>query len=86
MKFFNKDVPLLYGKALLDKYKLKKNPFKDVDLNQWYAPYVIANYNYGVVKGYGDGTFQPSKQVSNGEFLKISSLIKNIGVKTAKQI
>ena len=39
----------VYGDELLATFDLTENPFSDVDLNQWYAPYVIYAYKNGVV-------------------------------------
>ena len=68
----------LYGDDLLALYDLTENPFTDVDLNAWYAPYLINAYAKGVVSGYGDGTFGPGNEVTYAEFLKIATLMQNI--------
>ncbi|MFA5854877.1 MAG: S-layer homology domain-containing protein [Candidatus Gracilibacteria bacterium] len=79
MYFFNRTEDSgLRGDNLLAAYNLTENPFSDVDLNAWYAPYVIEAYHYGVIKGYGDGTFGPEKTVSNAEFLKIATLSQSL--------
>ena len=57
---------------------MKENPFQDVDLDSWYAPFVLYAYSHGVVVGYGDGTFGPGKNVTFAEFLKIATLMKNL--------
>lgn len=68
----------VYGDELLELYDLEKNPFSDVDLNAWYAPYLINAYAKGVIHGYGDGTFGPGNYVTYAEFLKIATLMKNV--------
>jgi len=68
----------VYGDELLASFELTENPFSDVDINQWYAPYVIYAYKNGVVNGYGDGTFGPGNDVTYAEFLKIVTLMKDI--------
>ncbi|MFA4815187.1 MAG: Calx-beta domain-containing protein [Candidatus Gracilibacteria bacterium] len=68
----------VYGDDLLALYGLTENPFTDVDLSQWYAPYLINAYAKGVVSGYGDGTFGPANSVTYAEFLKIATLMQNI--------
>ncbi len=68
----------VYGDELLELYELTENPFTDVDLNAWYAPYLINAYSKGVVQGYGDGTFGPGNDVTYAEFLKIAILMQNI--------
>jgi len=79
MYFFGYDADSsLRGGELLGAYGLTKNPFTDVDLDAWYAPYVIKAYYYGIVKGYTDGTFRPGQLVTNAEFLKIATLSQNL--------
>lgn len=68
----------VFGDELLTTFELTENPFSDVDLNQWYAPYVIFAYSKGVVSGYGDGTFGPGNPVTFAEFLKIATLMQNV--------
>jgi hypothetical protein len=78
--YFFKKVPAkdLRGTELLAEYGLTANPFTDVDLEAWYAPYVLEAYTSGVIKGYGDGTFKPGQSVTNAEFLKIATLVQNM--------
>ncbi|QQR54797.1 S-layer homology domain-containing protein [Candidatus Peregrinibacteria bacterium] len=64
----------LFGDELLAHYHLTSNPFSDVDLNQWYAPYVLYAYDQGIIVGYGDGTYKPDRLISHAELLKIASL------------
>lgn len=45
--------------------------FEDVPEDQWFYPYVIKARSLGVVQGYGDGTFQPGRELSVVEALKI---------------
>lgn len=68
----------LRGEALLAHFGLTENPFSDVDLEAWYAPYILHAYANGVVSGYGDGTFGPGNEVTYAEFLKIAVLYQNI--------
>ncbi|MFA6024474.1 MAG: S-layer homology domain-containing protein [Candidatus Gracilibacteria bacterium] len=70
----------LRGQSLLDEYGLSESPFTDIDLEAWYAPFVIHAYSYGVIHGYGDGTFGPANEVSYAEFLKMSTLIQNLEI------
>lgn len=47
------------------------NPFYDVPLSKWYAPYVqVAKANY-IVNGYPNGSFQPKKMINFAEGLKM---------------
>lgn len=50
---------------------IDENPFTDVDMNLWYAPFIYAARNTMIVKGYPDETFQPNNSVSRVEALKI---------------
>ncbi len=77
--FYKEGVPTdLRGEELLAHYEYTTNPATDLDLQAWYAPYVVAAYHCGIVQGYPDGTFLPGKEVSHAEFLKIATLVQNI--------
>ena len=77
--FFGIDIDSdLRGTDLLKSYGYNSSPFEDVDLNAWYAPYVVHAYYYGVIKGYEDGTFKPNNNVTYAEFLKIATLFQNL--------
>ena len=41
--------------------------FSDVDQTQWYAPYIEAAFEKGVVTGYPDGTFRPAQLLRTEE-------------------
>ncbi len=45
--------------------------FSDVSPRAWYAPYVCAAKNRGIVKGYPNGTFKPEEPVNFAEAIKI---------------
>lgn len=77
--FFGEEMPEeLYGDDLLAAYSLEVNPFPDVDLDSWYAPYVMQAYTAGVVEGYDNGFFEPDDEISYSEFLKIATLYQNL--------
>ncbi|MEK9159517.1 MAG: S-layer homology domain-containing protein [Patescibacteria group bacterium] len=85
-RFFNETVDTnLQDEELLSLYDLDENPFNDVDLNEWYAPYLLHAYSKGVIKGYEDGSFKPDSAVSYAEFLKISLLSQNPDVVIAEE-
>ena len=42
-------------------------PFRDVRVNDWFAYAVIIMNENGVVKGYGDGTFRPGRDITREE-------------------
>jgi len=46
------------------------NPFEDVNMDTWYAPYVAAAKEVGIVTGSG-GNFNPNVPVTRAEALKI---------------
>lgn len=60
------------------------NPFKDVDSNAWYFPYVQSAVDYGFVKGYPDGTFKPGQVVNRAEALKIAMECAKISVRDSE--
>ncbi|MBR0209686.1 MAG: S-layer homology domain-containing protein [Firmicutes bacterium] len=47
-------------------------PFSDVRQTDWFASYVETARDLGIVSGYPDGRFQPSRQVTYGEFLAMA--------------
>jgi hypothetical protein len=46
-------------------------PFSDVPTSAWYAPYVIAAREAGIVKGVGGNLFEPDRPVNLVEAVKI---------------
>lgn len=46
-------------------------PFPDVSVDVWYAPYVAKMKDLGVVQGYPDGTFHPDDSVNRAEAVKM---------------
>jgi len=50
---------------------VSQNPFKDVDQNLWYSPYITVARDNNIVSGYSDGTFRPNEFISRVEALKI---------------
>lgn len=47
------------------------NPYKDVKSGDWFYSYVRELSSENIIKGYLDGTFQPNKQLTAGEALKL---------------
>ena len=72
------EVEALYGQELLDYYELPSNPFPDVDIEAWYAPYVIYAYMNGIVSGYGDGYMRPERTIALGEMAKIITIVMKL--------
>jgi len=55
---------------------------KDINPDSWYAPYVIAAIQRGIIQGYSDGTFRPAQTVNLVESLKIMLLAAKINLTT----
>ncbi|MFA6917782.1 MAG: S-layer homology domain-containing protein [Candidatus Gracilibacteria bacterium] len=48
-------------------------PFNDItDLSSWYAGYLAKLKELSLIKGYDDGTFKPTTQITRAEFLKLA--------------
>ena len=47
------------------------SPFSDVSLTEWFAPYIVAARDAGIVKGYDGNIFSPNGLVNRAEALKI---------------
>lgn len=47
--------------------------FSDVDMTDWYAPYVVRGYYSGVISGYDDGTFRPNGLITRQEMAAMIS-------------
>ncbi|MCI9626279.1 MAG: hypothetical protein HFI90_05795 [Clostridia bacterium] len=45
--------------------------FADVSDGDWFAPYVAAAKNAQMIDGYGDGSFQPDREISRQEMAKL---------------
>lgn len=54
-----------------------RSSFKDVEASRWSAGYINVAVGQGLIKGYPDGTFQPSKQVSYAE--AVTMLVRALG-------
>lgn len=51
-----------------------KNCFSDVEKKDWFAAYVCAAKEKGIVEGYKDGSFQPAANINFAEAAKIISV------------
>lgn len=58
-------------KGRSDVVPVSRRCFSDVSPNEWYAPYVCAAKNRGIVSGYKNGTFKPAEPVNFAEAIKI---------------
>jgi len=54
--------------------------FKDVKTSEWYAVYIQAAYDKGIIEGYSKNTFNPNKPITRAEAMKVILLAsgKNI--------
>lgn len=57
--------------------------FPDVPADSWYAKYVCTAKVYGLVQGYPDGTFRPSKEISFVEAAKIITVGLRLGASSS---
>lgn len=58
------------------------DPFSDVPRGEWFAPYICMAKELGIIGGYPDGTFQPSRFINFAESAKIISLAYGFEVDT----
>lgn len=57
--------------------------FTDVKMSDWYYPYIQSMQGFGIIDGYGDGSFKPRETVSLEEICKIiRNLDKYLGKDT----
>ena len=48
--------------------------FPDLVQGEWYEQYVLSAVQYGIMKGYPDGTFGPQNPINRAEFLKMVTI------------
>jgi hypothetical protein len=79
---------VLVSKAFLDEKSSDSTgninisgAFSDIAENYWAADYIAAAYSNGIITGYGDGTFRPTANVTNNEF--IAMLLRATGWDTS---
>lgn len=65
------EVAVMLYNLMAAKPPVSESAFSDVSLSSWYGKAVNALYQAGVIGGYPDGTFRPSKQITRGEFVKL---------------
>jgi hypothetical protein len=68
------------SQGLLSQFNLEENPFLDMSLNEWYAPYALYAYSKGIIHGYGDGTFLGDRAISRVEFSKMLTNLYDLTV------
>ncbi len=55
----------------LDTSEIYTGCFSDVSSSDWYAPYIQACFDAGIINGYDDGTFKPNATITREEMAKI---------------
>jgi hypothetical protein len=61
----------------VDEFKLKDNPFLDLESDQWYTGIVINGYKLGIIQGYDDKTFKANNSITRGEAaVMVSKVLK----------
>ena len=63
----------IFYRLLLDQTMTKNVQFSDVPADKWYATAVKTLASKGVITGYTDGTFKPTKSVTRAEFCAMAS-------------
>ncbi|MFA4815249.1 MAG: S-layer homology domain-containing protein, partial [Candidatus Gracilibacteria bacterium] len=58
--------------GLGDPTEVSADPFGDVDMTEWYAPYIAGLKDLALVEGNPDGTYQPSEEINRAEFLQLA--------------
>jgi hypothetical protein len=54
---------------------MPETTFSDVPATEWYAPYVNAALDFGLMSGRGDGIFDPDGEITQQEILIVLSKI-----------
>lgn len=69
---------ILFSIPLSDS--VTSNPFPDVSKDAWFAPYVAAAKEAGVIDGYPDGNFKPAGFVNRAEAMKILTIASGVSL------
>lgn len=64
-------VKMLLGAMDEELLSAERNPFYDVNRNEWYGDYIYTAKELGIVDGYLDGSFKPGNEVSRAEAVKM---------------
>ena len=64
----------------------KASTFKDAYANEWYAPYLGAAQEAGIIKGNDDGTFGVGKKISRQDMVVMAQRAIKIMNKTVKAV
>ena len=70
-------------RALGLKEGMGDKSFRDVNASDWFSGYVKTAVEYGLIKGYGDGSFKPGNNITREETMAIMArAMKLTGLKT----
>lgn len=70
------EVIVMFSRLLQEKMDVEptySSTFRDVNGTRWYANAIGYMEQYGIIKGYADGTFKPDAPVTRAEFAAISA-------------
>ena len=74
----------LYGYGLVQAPKsIKEIVFPDIDPNSWNEQAIMTLYQDGIISGYPDGNFYPSKEITRAE--AITMIIRTLKIEGARQ-
>lgn len=69
------EVTVMFARLITEKMDADstyKSTFSDVPADAWYAGYVGFMQQFGIIRGYSDGTFKPDAPISRAEFATIA--------------
>ncbi|QUI21286.1 S-layer homology domain-containing protein [Vallitalea pronyensis] len=68
-------VRLLGQEALVkkDAINYRNTGFLDVEMKQWYAPYIGYCVSQGIIDGFSDGNYKPKEPISERAFIKLTA-------------
>lgn len=58
-----------------DPAEIDEDPFDDVDMDAWYAPYIAYLKEIGLITGNLDGTYEPGDNINRAEFVHAAMTI-----------
>ncbi len=61
---------------------LNNCPLSDLNINEWYFPYICKAYQKNIIEGYPDGTFKPDQTINKVESLKVTLLQAGLSLDT----
>lgn len=76
MNMSRAEAAVMFARLLVNKMDVDRtypNSFKDIDGTKWYANAIGYMEQYGIIKGYTDGTFKPETPISRAEFAAIAA-------------